>query len=532
MRLHRLLLLLPALLALRARPPAPVSSRLHSDPSGLVALAGIDVSHLRVLSSNEAHDWRAATPSTPPSDIVFSANALDTDQFGTLFYQSAPYIASHRGTVVVLHVNGHIIGSPAILDAVMGDVAILHLLGVSVVLVAGVKQLLDLRIARERRAVHYHEGVRVTDDQTLRDLKELSGYARFEIESALARGFSGKPGNSGISVVSGNFFYSGKPLGVRGGVDYRFSGEVRRIEVENVQRRLEQGDVVLLTSLGYSPSGEVFSVPSELLAAECAAQMRAAKLVFFTDGQVVLDTRSGSPVQSLQLREAQRMLEGRLSGEDSGSAGSVSALMRLVERSVRALLGGVKRAHLIPSTRGALLKELYTNAGAGMLVSRDVYEGIRPATAADVRAVESIIRPLELEGVLVPRSRDQLEKDMADCFVLARDTAVLACGMLKRYGDMCEVCCLAVDPANRKAGRGEILLAYLERRALLLGVTQVFILSTRTMQWFEERGFVEADPAVLPEQRKYDPARGSKVYVKRLGTQRDIDQEEVLWDLA
>ena len=167
-----------------------------------------------------------------------------------------------------------------------------------------------------------------------------------------------------------------------------------------------------------------------------------------------------------------------------------------------------------------------------MLISQDVYEGIRAAEAADVRAVEEIIRPLEDEGVLVRRSRDQLEQDMADCFVLARDSAVLACGMLKVFSDTHgEICCLAVHPSNRKAGRGEVLLAYLERRALLLGLTHVFILSTRTMQWFEERGFEHSDPALLPPARRYDAARGSKVYIKRLGSQRDIDEEEVLWNL-
>jgi amino-acid N-acetyltransferase len=151
----------------------------------------------------------------------------------------------------------------------------------------------------------------------------------------------------------------------------------------------------------------------------------------------------------------------------------------------------------------------------------------------DLRGVEELIRPLEEEGILVHRTRDQLEKDMQDCYVLTRDSTVLACGMLKMYSPThAEICCLAVHPANRKAGRGETLLAYLERCALLLGVTHVFILSTRTMQWFEERGFEgPSDPSLLPASRNYDAKRGSKVYIKRLGSQRDIDQEEILWNI-
>jgi amino-acid N-acetyltransferase len=346
-----------------------------------------DISFIRILSAEEAKE--IVSPPIPP-EAGFSANVMDSLQFGTLFYQCAPYIASHRGTTVVLHINGQIFSSKNTLEAVIQDIGILHLLGVHLILVLGVRELLDERIKNTPgRSLNFHEGIRVTDSETLKDIKELSGYARFEIESSLARGFSGKPGNSGINVVSGNFFYSGKPFGVRNGMDYQFSGEVRRIEVENIQKRVSQGDIVLLSSLGYSPSGEVFNVNSESLAAECAAQMKANKLVFFTDGQRLQDMRSNGPLQSLSLRQASALLQQWKQNSSTGSradssVGSVSSFMRLVDRAVAALSKDVRRAHLISPTEGTLLKELYSRDGAGMLISRDVYEGIRQAEAAGI----------------------------------------------------------------------------------------------------------------------------------------------------
>ena len=194
----------------------------------------------------------------------------------------------------------------------------------------------------------------------------------------------------------------------------------------------------------------------------------------------------------------------------------------------------MKRAHLIPPARGSILKELYTTNGAGVLISRDVYDGIRPAVLSDICSVEAIIKPLELEGILVPRTRDQLEREMKNCVVLTRDGSTIACGMLKQYNnDYAEICCLAVHQNYRKHGRGETVLAYLERRALLLGISYIFVLSTQTMQWFEERGFILSDPKlILPLiSRKYNSTRGSKVYIKKLGSQRDIDKEELLWNM-
>ena len=134
-----------------------------------------------------------------------------------------------------------------------------------------------------------------------------------------------------------------------------------------------------------------------------------------------------------KIYREERTTNGKLASYLSPNS-SVSGYIRILARCVYALSGGVRRAHLLPATRGALLKELYSRDGAGILVARDVYEGIRQATAADVRAVEEIIRPLETEGILVPRSREKLEEDMQDCFLMTRDNAVVACGMLKQYG--------------------------------------------------------------------------------------------------
>lgn len=170
-----------------------------------------------------------------------------------------------------------------------------------------------------------------------------------------------------------------------------------------------------------------------------------------------------------------------------------------------------------------------------MLISRDMYEGMRPATEADLRSILEIIRPLEYEGILVHRTLEQLRQEIPTCFVMTRDEkGILACGMLKPYSAThAEIACIAVHPKFRKEGRGELLLAYLERRAVLMGLTHLFLLSTRTMQWFEERGFTLADPSVLTAlNRDYNKARGSKVYMKVLGSQRDVEAEELLWNIT
>lgn len=261
-----------------------------------------DVSFVRIRPLEHNKQSTVATAS-------ISADDLDATNFGAIFRQCAPYIAMHSGCTMVIHLGGQAMQNREDYEAVLDDISILHLLGVKLVLVAGVRLELDNKLHEAGKIPYYHDGMRITDQETMKYLKETSGSARFEIESSLARGFRGRPGQSGINVVSGNFFYSAKPLGVRDGVDYKLTGEVRRIEVENLSRRLDAGDVVLLTSVGYCPSGEVFNVPSDSLAAECAARLKAAKIIYMTDGEQMVDIRTGKYVQTLRLAQAVSLLD-------------------------------------------------------------------------------------------------------------------------------------------------------------------------------------------------------------------------------
>lgn len=301
------------------RPPVAASQRfarsggaagLRSD-SSLRQIPKDNIS--QELTSRDASYLKVKSAITLPPDSVIdpvmATDNLSYYQFGAIFRHSAPYIAMYRGSVMVIHVPGAVLFKKKLFQGLMDDISILHLLGIKLVLVVGLREQLDKRLEALQVDSKYHNGMRITDEQLLRILKEESGAARIEIESAFVRGIKGMAGKRGIDVVSGNFFYSAKPLGVREGVDYKFTGEVRKVDVDSFRKRLDCGDVVLLTSLGHSPSGEVFNVPSESLAAECAAKLNAVKIIYFSNGEGMIDTRTGRTIQNLRLGQAQTLLE-------------------------------------------------------------------------------------------------------------------------------------------------------------------------------------------------------------------------------
>lgn len=502
--------------------------------------------------------------SVPLSSKWDNWNGLaSSGNFVKMFRGSASYIANHRGTLAVYHIPGELLaweGFPGLMD----DIALTWLLGMKIVLVAGCRHQIDMRLEDEEGNDEDGNGlggrvmmssIRVTDEETLRVVKEEAGFVRFEIERRLAKslrlhGGLVKGSESLVgNVVSGNF-YSAQPFGVVDGIDYCWTGFPRKVEIERIRQVHETNDIVLLTSLGVSPSGEIFNVNSEYLAASVAGAMSASKIIYFNvHGTSFQNKHTEKPVQNLRVSDAKNLLKHYkmrihpkgfalvdLDGDSPQQSvlrtpGSMETLIK-VGYSMVALEKGVKRAHILAPENGALVQELYTRDGCGTLISRDIYEGIRRGDVNDVSGIYDLIDPLVKSGTLVERPKSKLEKEILSYYVYTRDGLIVATGQLKRFeGGFAEIGCLVVSSDYRRGGRGDAMLGYLERLSLQCGAKKVFVLSTQTMEWFVERGFREVPVESLPPSRQalYNKKRNSKIYMKEIDGDRDLDAAELWW---
>jgi len=424
------------------------------------------------------------------------------------FRQSAPYIRAHRGHTVVIVFGGEVLRSAGLRDLVY-DIGLLHALGLRLVLVAGSRPQIERRLADRGIDSRYHLGVRVTDDAALAAAKEAAGSNRVELERLLSMGLPGSPmAGARVRVAAGNFV-TARPTGVIEGVDYGFTGRVRRVDTEAIRQRLGDDAIVILTPLGYSVTGECFNLSTPELAADVATALEADKLVALVEAKGS-GPLLGKPELDPDAAEAILRSKRRLAGD----------LRPHLEAAVRAARGGVRRAHLVRRREaGGLLRELFTRDGVGTMVTTEAYDGVRPAKLRDVPSLMRLLRPLEAAGQLVRRPRQVLEDDVESFFVIERDGLLVACAALYQFGDekMGELACLAVDTTFRQAGRGETLLRAVEKRARGVGLEKLFVLTTQGSHWFLERGFEMAKPSALPAARKaYDASRRSKVLVKTL----------------
>ncbi|MFW5431362.1 MAG: amino-acid N-acetyltransferase, partial [Methylophilaceae bacterium] len=459
----------------------------------------------------------SANDSQLPQTPTLTLNANNTKDFVHWFRSAAPYIHAFGGRTFVIAFGGEVVSEQQFIT-LSHDLNLLASLDVRLVLVHGVRPQIEKRLIRENLKPAYHNGLRVTDDAAMEAVKEANGAVRVEIEALLSMGIANSPmAGADIRVASGNFV-TAKPLGVIDGVDLQHTGEVRKIDAIGIQKRLDDGELVLLSPMGYSPTGETFNLTLEDVAASAAVALKAEKLIFLMDTDGVKNLR-GEFLREMTADKANNLLASAY--KNDAPKHFTEDIEYYLKAAVKASEGGITRTHLISRhLDGAIIQELFTASGIGTMVTELPLEIMRQATIDDVGGILQLIEPLENEGVLVRRGRERIEMEIQHYYVMEHDNRAIGCAALyPTIGKkMAEFACLAIDPQFRGGGRGDKLFNFCQAEAKKLGLSKIFCLTTRTEHWFIERGFVEESVENLPTEKKkiYNLQRKSKVFVKKL----------------
>ncbi|MFN3884383.1 MAG: amino-acid N-acetyltransferase [Rhodocyclaceae bacterium] len=426
--------------------------------------------------------------------------------------QAAPYIHAFRGRTFVIAFGGEALADRDSAQALIHDIALLDSMGIRLVLVHGARPQIDAEMAARGLKPRFHKGLRITDAAALECVKRAIGLTRIEIEAMLSQGLPNTPLAGGFLRVTGGNFISAKPVGVVDGIDFQYTGAVRNVIAEEIQADLAQENVVLISPIGASPSGEIFNLAWEEVAEAVACAIHADKLIFLCDAPGLVD-RKGELIDALTADEGEALLKKRVKQSPE--------VARVLPGALRAVRGKVGRVHFLDRRRdGAMLMEFFTRDGIGTVLTHAPLERVRDATIDDVAAILALIAPLEADGTLVKRGRERIEMEIERFSVLELDGAVVGCAALYPFSDAQagELACLAVMPEYREIGYGDRLRRHIEERAKKLGLKRLFVLTTRTAHWFTERGFIAADVSALPKERRelYNYRRRSKVLVKNL----------------
>ncbi|WP_104399097.1 amino-acid N-acetyltransferase [Vibrio penaeicida] len=426
------------------------------------------------------------------------------------FRQSAPYVNAHRGKIMVIMLGGEAFEDQNF-GNIINDIALLHSLGVKIVLVHGARPQINQLLDKQEHHTPYHKGIRVTDENALSVVMQAAGQLQLAITARLSMSLNNTPmAGTQLNVASGNFIVA-QPIGVDDGIDYCHSGRIRRIDTEGIYRTLQQGSIVLLGPIGSSVTGESFNLLSEEVATQVAIKLNADKLIGFSSEQGITDDE-GNVIAELFPAGAQEILQQRVSDSDEGQRGSI----RFLKAAIAACRAGVPRSHLVSyKLDGAILQELFSLDGIGTQIVMASAEQVRSADIDDIGGILDLIRPLEEQGILVRRSREQLEQEIHQFTIIEKDGMIIGCAALYPFleDQTGEMACVAIHHDYRDGNRGVHLLKHIYNQAKTMGLENLFVLTTRSIHWFREQGFTEVGIGALPGEKQdlYNYQRRSKI---------------------
>jgi len=433
------------------------------------------------------------------------------------FRAVAPYIHAHRGKTFVVAIAGELVAAGK-LATFAQDLAILHAMGIKLVLVHGFRPQVEEQLQAKGHTSRFSHGMRITDAVALDCAQEAAGQMRYEIEAAFSQGLPNTPmAHAQIRVVSGNFI-TARPVGIVDGVDFQHTGLVRKIDAAGIRRAVDFGALVMLSPFGFSPTGEAFNLSMEDVAASAADALQADKLIYVTEVRgIPLDPSDpDSEIDTeLALADAKKLLANLPNPVQPTDTAFY------LQHAVKACEAGVERVHIVPfSVDGSVLMESFTHDGVGTMIVDEKLESLREATADDIGGILQLIEPFERNGTLVKRDRTEIERDIDHYTVIEHDGVIFGCAALYPYPEArtAEMSALTVSPDVQGQGDGERILKRVEQRAKATGLDSIFVLTTQTMHWFLKRGFAQVEPDWLPEarKRKYNWDRRSQVLVKKL----------------
>lgn len=415
------------------------------------------------------------------------------------------YIPQFREKTFVIAVDGVIITSENFANILL-DIAVLRSLNIRVVLAHGAAGQIKALAEKQGVQVSNLDGTGVTDAATLQLAMDAANRLTHEILEGLSA--------HDLRAACPNAIIA-HPQGIIQGVDYLFTGKVQRVDTELLQTLLERGIIPVLPPLGFDGEGKTYRANSDSIAVAVAEALRATKLIFVIAEEGLQYNQQ--LIRKMLVGDLQKLLH--LAG-----VGFAGEMLSKASHAAAACAAGVERVHIVSGREDeGLLSEVFSNEGIGTLIYANEYEHIRPAKKKDIRAIQRLTQKAVEAEELVRRTRSEIEKNLADYFILEIDKNPVACVALHIYPEQRqgELASLFVHPAHENQGIGRKLIQFIENKAREAGVNELITLSTQAFTYFQlKAGFVEGTVDNLPPARreKYEQSgRHSKILLKKLG---------------
>ena len=278
-----------------------------------------------------------------------------------ILVEALPYIRKYNNKVLVIKYGGNAMINETLKQQVMEDVALLHLIGVKVVLVHGGGPEISDTLKRIGKEAKFVDGLRVTDRETVEVVQMvLAG----KINKTLVKLLESKGGKAmGISGIDGHMIMAkvkDEKLG--------YVGEITSVNVQPILDLLEKDYIPVISTVGSDLDGNTYNINADTAAAHIAGALRAERLITMTDiTGVMMDPHDPeSLMPCIDLVDARQLMEkGVISG----------GMIPKIECCIDAISYGVRKVIILDGrVPHAILMEVLTNEGAGTMVVKNKYD--------------------------------------------------------------------------------------------------------------------------------------------------------------
>ena len=308
----------------------------------------------------------------------------------------------------------------------------------------------------------------------------------------------------GLKVATSNAIIA-RSVGVIGGVDFLYDGKVEKVDDASLHALLEKNIIPIIPSIGFDTKGRNYLLDSDSLAFSLGLSIESSKVMMLVDPNLInsINGHQYSVSETVDLVKDAKNLAPRLS--------------RMLLTAAKSFDETIERVHILNGFSDyAILAELFSNEGVGIMIHRDPYGEIRSANEGDISEVLSIIQSAILDDELIPRELSDISAKIKDFYVLEIDGNVVGTVAIHSSSNISELACLFVKKSHEGVGYGKRLVGHAVDIAKEKGSSKIYALSTQASGFFEKLGWEECENDGLPELRKKElikSGRNSKVFI-------------------
>ena len=267
--------------------------------------------------------------------------------------QVPKYVNKYKKEKIVIKCGGKVLIDPDLFDKFIEDVAILHKLGLTIVIVHGGGPRIKIELAKLNIESQFIDGLRVTNKQTMGVVEKALVDFNFEIIEKLKKK---ECKADGLNVDENNIFIvdqENKELG--------FVGRPKKILSEKIQSVINQHKIPIISPMGKDEEGEKYNINADTAAAAIAKSLRSRRLLLMTDVSGVYD-KNKKLINEINPTEAKDLIDKKIV-----EGGMIPKLLN----SIDATENGVKGVVIIDGRKlHSILYEIFSDEGAGTLIRK------------------------------------------------------------------------------------------------------------------------------------------------------------------